>query len=248
MAALLPTPAPRAVWALFSGWEEPMILSCLQGHMGSLTGDVPDSPRSACAAIGDFCFLAGAPSPDLAAAAAAPILVPRTPGWQAVIESVWGERVRPHTRYATRKDLHNFDPSRLAALAVPPAGFTLAPIDLDAYTLLGQVAWSKDLRGQFRDGADFCRRGLGVAAWHDGAIAAGASSYAIFDGGMEIEIDTCPDFRRLGLATACGAALVLACLERGLYPSWDAHTSISLALAEKLGYRSAGPYPVYLRR
>ena len=51
----------------------------------------------------------------------------------------------------------------------------------------------------------------------------------------------------MGLATACGAALVLSCLERGLYPSWDAHTSISLHLAEKLGYVSAGPYLVYVK-
>ena len=97
------------------------------------------------------------------------------------------------------------------------------------------------------DLADFCRRGMGIAAWHGGTIVAGASSYAIFDGGIEIEIDTHPDFRQRGLATACGAALVLACLERGLYPSWDAHTPISLHLAEKLGYVSAGPYPVYLK-
>ena len=30
--------------------------------------------------------------------------------------------------------------------------------------------------------------------------------------------------RNRGLASACGAALILECLERGLYPSWDAHT------------------------
>jgi hypothetical protein len=28
----------------------------------------------------------------------------------------------------------------------------------------------------------------------------------------------------------------LKCLERGLYPNWDAHTRESLALAQKLGY------------
>ena len=38
-------------------------------------------------------------------------------------------------------------------------------------------------------------------------------------------------------APACGAALVLTCLARGLYPSWDAANRESVALAEKLGYR-----------
>ena len=42
-----------------------------------------------------------------------------------------------------------------------------------------------------------------------------------------------------------GAALILECLERGLYPSWDAHTEISAALAEKLGYHVSHPYVVY---
>ena len=241
------SPSSAAVRALFAGWDEPMIRSCLQGHMGTWAADNPENPRSAAITVGDFCFLAGSPSPALAAQAAAPILVPQASDWHPVIETAWGDRVRPHTRYATRKDLHHFDRATLAALAAPPAGFTLAPIGLDTYALLGQAEWSKDLQGLFRDGADFCRRGLGFTALCGGQAAAGASSYAIFDGGIEIEIDTHPDFRRRGLATACGAALVLSCLERGLYPSWDAHTAISLHLAEKLGYVSAGPYPVYIK-
>ena len=248
MASKSLSPAPAAVEALFAGWEEPMIRSCLQGHMGTWAADDPHAPRSACITVGDFCFLAGRPSPALAAGAAAPILAPRTVDWSPVIEATWGDRVRPHTRYATRKDVHRFDRGKLASLAVPPKGFALSPVDMDAYALLGRAGWSKDLRGLFRDGADFLRRGLGVTARHGGEIVAGASSYAVFDGGIEIEIDTRPDFQRLGLATACGAALVLACLERGLYPSWDAHTPISLHLAEKLGYVSAGPYLVYLKQ
>ena len=78
-----------------------------------------------------------------------------------------------------------------------------------------------------------------------GLPLAGAASYAVCDGAIEIEIDTRPDFRRLGLATACGGKLILECLQRGLYPGWDAHDRRSLALAEKLGYRLAHPYTAY---
>lgn len=39
-----------------------------------------------------------------------------------------------------------------------------------------------------------------------------------------------------GLALACGAKLILACLSQNLYPSRDAHNKGSVALAEKLGY------------
>ena len=50
---------------------------------------------------------------------------------------------------------------------------------------------------------------------------AGASSYTVYDGGIEIEIDTRPDVRRLGLALACGARLILtawtgACTPAGM--------------------------------
>ena len=44
----------------------------------------------------------------------------------------------------------------------------------------------------------------------------------------------------------CGAALILKCLERGLYPSWDAHNKESLALAQKLGYIFDREYLCYI--
>lgn len=56
-------------------------------------------------------------------------------------------------------------------------------------------------------------------------------------------IDTKPEYRRKGLATAVGAALILECLQAGLYPSWDAASRISVALAEKLGYTFSHAYP-----
>jgi len=86
-----------------------------------------------------------------------------------------------------------------------------------------------------------------VAVLWNGQLVAGASSYTIYPGGIEIEIDTKPEYRDQGLATVCGAALILECLRRGLYPSWDAHDLRSVALAEKLGYHRDHPYPVYVK-
>lgn len=76
-------------------------------------------------------------------------------------------------------------------------------------------------------------------------LAAGASSYTSYDDGIEIEIDTHPDFRRRGLATACGARLILYCLAGGLYPGWDAANPESVALATKLGYHFDHEYDAY---
>ncbi|MFT3983058.1 MAG: GNAT family N-acetyltransferase [Lachnospiraceae bacterium] len=76
-------------------------------------------------------------------------------------------------------------------------------------------------------------------------LVAGAYSYAFYKGGIEVEIDTKEEERRKGLALVCAVKLIMECLERGLYPSWDAHNKESLALAEKLGYVFDKKYPAY---
>lgn len=78
-----------------------------------------------------------------------------------------------------------------------------------------------------------------------GKIVAGASSYSRYKEGIEIEIDTKEEYRRKGLAYVCGAKLILECLKRDLYPSWDAQNKVSVALAEKLGYHFSHEYKAY---
>ena len=79
----------------------------------------------------------------------------------------------------------------------------------------------------------------------DGKLVAGAASYSVYCGGIEIQIETHCAYRRQGLATACGAALILDCLDQGRYPSWDAHNKASLALAQQLGYVFDHSYIAY---
>ena len=105
--------------------------------------------------------------------------------------------------------------------------------------------WSRDFCAAFDSPADFCARGLGAAALYEGVPVAGAGTYTVYRGGIEVEIDTRKDHRRRGLATACGARLILECLDRGLYPSWDAIDLRSIALAEKLGYHRGEPYTIF---
>lgn len=228
---------------LFSGWEAPMVWACLQGRMGRVQTLGKDS---ALASIGDFCFLAGEPSPELLTAADAPILVPGSAGWEALIREVLGERAVPFTRYATRREPENFRRDRLIHFTRSlPHGFFIHTIGREIYFTLMEGEWAWDLCGCFADASDFLEQGLGFVVTHGGLLVAGASSYTACGGAIEIEIDTRPDFRRLGLATACGGKLILECLRRGLYPGWDAHDGRSLALAEKLGYRLDHPYTAY---
>ena len=79
----------------------------------------------------------------------------------------------------------------------------------------------------------------------NGEIVAGASSYARYKDGIEIEVDTAESERRKGLATVACSALILNCLDEGLYPSWDAQNMDSVRLAEKLGYEYDHEYIVY---
>ena len=225
-----------------------MIYSCLAGCMGYAIVDDDAHPTAAQIVVGDFCFFAGKPSETLAAQATAPILAPQNEAWCRVIEHVWGNRVVRHTRYAIKKEPGVFDGLKLSLFASSlPSEYTLVPINETIYEQAAQEQWSKDLVSQFPDGADYCLRGLGVAVLCNGQLVAGASSYTIYPGGIEIEIDTKPDYWGLGLATACGAALMLECLRRGLYPSWDAHDLRSATLAQKLGYHLDHPYLVYMK-
>lgn len=229
---------------LFDGWEETMVWSCLQGVMGraEANGDC----TAAMIVHQDFTFLAGRPDRTLLARAPGPILVPRTEDWNVLIEAIFGDRAVRESRYAIKKEPDAFDRRRLERLAsVLPEGYTLRLIDESLVPVLLGEAWSKDFCAAFDGPADCCRRGIGVAAMYEGVPVAGAGSYCVYRGGIEVEIDTRADHRRRGLAAACGARLILECLDRGLYPSWDAIDLRSVALAEKLGYHRGEPYTTW---
>lgn len=230
--------------SLFAGWEETMVWSCLQGVMGRLESSGDGTAGMICSQ--DFTFLAGRPDAELLKRAPGPILVPRSPDWHPLIEAFYGPRAVRELRYAIQKEPDVFDREKLEAFAAAlPAGYELRLIDEAMVPVLLSETWSRDFCAAFDSPADCCKRGLGVAALWEGVPVAGAGSYCVYRGGIEIEIDTREDHRRRGLATACGARLILECLDRGLYPSWDAIDLRSVALAEKLGYHRARPYPVY---
>ena len=81
----------------------------------------------------------------------------------------------------------------------------------------------------------FLMHGRGQAVLKDGRIVSGAASALRYRDGIEIETDTKKEERQKGLASSACAALILACLDEGLYPGWDAANRLSVKLAEKLG-------------
>lgn len=238
---------PEEAAPLFGAWEETMITSCLQQVMGRILAPVPDHPRSVMALLGDFAFFAGEPDRELILRKPEGflILTPQNEAWaEAILESLPG-RCRRTTRYAIRKDTV-FDRERLLSLKSSlPTGFELRPIDGALYEKCMEAPWSRDLVSVFPSKEAFLRLGLGMVILRDGQIVSGASSYSRYREGIEVEVDTRKDFRRRSLATVCAAALILRCLDLGLYPSWDAQNLWSVGLAEKLGYTFSHEYPVY---
>lgn len=239
--------------ALFEGWQETLIWSCLQGIMGKIYADSPEDPVSAMALLGDFCFLAGKPDKELVLYDPKQggqnfiIMVPQNDSWAVLIEECYGERANKAVRYAIKKEPDVFHRETLQKMVDGlPDGYVLQMMDEQLFWRCKEIDWCRDWVSQYGDYSLYRKYGLGAVILKDGEPVSGASSYAGYKGGIEIEIDTREDYRRKGLACICGARLILECLERGWYPGWDAQNKWSAALAEKLGYHFDCEYTAYV--
>lgn len=238
----------RKLAPLFPASPEILVRAALEGTMGE--GYRPDGgepPRCAQLILGDFCLFGGDAREDGAEELARHLprrllCIPGEPAWIPLLERVHPGRCSRLTRYAFHVPAA-FDRTKLCRLASSlPIGCRLQPIDEGWYRWALASGWARDLVSQFPSYAAYRRLGLGLLVLEGEEPVCGASSYAACPGGIEIQIDTRADRRRRGFAAACGAALILACLKRGIQPGWDAATPASAALAEKLGYRPAGSY------
>lgn len=237
---------------LFGDWQETTIWSCLQKMMGVVYADRTDHPSAAMTVLGDFCYFAGRPDAELVTfqmrrSTSGMIFVPQNEAWEEAIVKTCGARVKRAQRYALKKEEGIFDTEKLTQIAASLSPeYELCMIGETLYCRCLEQQWCRDLVANFCNYEMFEKYALGVVARKDGEIVAGASSYSAYAGGIEVEIVTKKPYRRKGLALACGAKLILACLERGLYPSWDAQNPVSAHLAQKLGYRAGGAYTVYI--
>ena len=226
----------------FPDSRDTLVSACLEGHMGQ--GVLGEGWGLLLA--GDFAFLAG--RPDIKALQ---WLDAHKKGYLILSGSEeWLQRAEGFrsgcrsTRYAFEDDpvwnmgqLHQY-------AATLPDGIGLAEMNENLFSQCRQIGELRDLCSAFSDMKDFSGHGAGVLAVRNGRPVAGASAYAWDSRGIEVEIDTLPAYRRRGLATACGAALVLICLEKGLRVHWDAANETSLRLAKRLGFGEPRPYEV----
>ncbi len=234
------------VKVLFKGWNETLIYSCLEKVMGKVFVTDLENPKSAFAFVGCFGFFAGIPDKELVANKpdGFVILTPQNEEWAKLIEECYPSAKRI-TRYAIKKDT-KFDIEALYEnVKMLPDGYELKKIDSDIYDLCVSNPVTNDFVSAFESKEKYLEIGRGMVILKDGEIVSGASSYTRYQEGIEIEVDTVEVARRQHLATIVCSALILNCLEEGLYPSWDAQNINSVHLAEKLGYEFAHEYVAY---
>jgi GNAT superfamily N-acetyltransferase len=165
---------------------------------------------------------------------------------ERLIEKEYKTNCERFMRYDIKKEPDIFNRGKLN-LYIKKLSFeySIKKIDEEIYNKLPKEQWSQHFCSQFPTYNDFQKYGLGFVVIHNDMIVSSASFYSVYDKGIEIELDTKEEYRRKGLEIACAAKLILECLDRGIYPSWDAANKESVALAKKLGYNLEKEYVTY---
>lgn len=227
----------------------PDVDAVLQGYCGIAVTNSGREAQVAQLTIGYLTFFGGDPAHPLARH-----LVERLPGQAIVVvaDAAWRELVfHVHGARLTIQPRLSFSSAQLRLshlrhlMADMPAGFHIKRLDRDLAQRIGaEVDPDLVLPEVFPSPTDFLQRGIGFCALAGERIVCGATSAARCDNAIEIQINTNPPYRRLGLASAVGAALVSHCLEHGLDADWDtAATNLpSQRLAQKLGYIPESTY------
>ena len=214
--------------------------------MGTVHVDDPVRPRVACIDL-DFDLLAGDPNTPAAEEAVRGLsppfsVVTSSSAWGPLLRRVWGDALQTRTRVAFQPG--DWERRRLAGFEEALSNeFSLGRITVDEAARFAELADS--LVYNFPSLEEFAERGVGFGVEFEGRYVSGCSSFALGSRSLEFEIQTHPDFRRRGLATACASAMIEHCLERGLEPCWDAHNEASAALAIKLGFVHPASYTAY---
>ena len=233
--------------------DDVVLWSCVEGNMGRVWVDDKDNPESAIALVADFCYLLGCLKESINTAlikellnnCRSKVIIADDISWISFIEKNYQNSFRRFNRYAIKKEPNIFIREQLNDYIWAVEPYEVVRIDESLYYKSLEDNFMADFCCYFSDLQDFLMNGIGYVVLHKGEIIAGASSYSYCKDSIEITIGTKKDFRRKGLATACAAKLIVECIDRNIYPRWEAVNLESVALAEKLGYNFENEFTVY---
>lgn len=245
----------QVIERICSDSSEVIVQGAVQGIVGRVWVPEMKNPSYCLVHQGDFAYLLGispkgSKSMDLRLqileSCSHDFITPGDERWEIWLDDNFQGQYRVVSRYAMKKQENRFDKDILKKYAKRiPDGIQIKPIDKRLYNLILKEEWSRDFCSNFDTAEDFMKYAFGFVALDGHKIVSGCSAYSRSRGMLEIEVGTKEEYCRKGLALACGAQFILACLEKGIYPNWDAANLKSVGLAEKLGYVLDREYPVY---
>lgn len=173
-------------------------------------------------------------------------ITPTTEAWAIWLEDNLDCNYRKISRYAFKREEQHFDRDILCSFADKiPEGMRMKRIDKHSYRQALREEWSYDFVANFGTEEKFLEYGMGYVIYKGSELVSGCSAYGFAKGMMEITVSTKKEYRRRGLALAAASKFILDCMDKGLYPNWDAASLVSVSLAQKLGYVFDKEYKVF---
>lgn len=244
----------NCLYSFVEGKSDVELWACIEGNMGRAWVDKKDKPNYAIIVVADFCYLLGSGIfmedeslvKEILTRNKGKIIVADDFNWISFIEKHFPDNLRKFSRYAIKIEPDIFKRDVLENyISNVEDQFKIEKINESNYYKVLEDKFMEDCCSFFSSLEDYLEHGIGYIIMHDGEIIAGASSYSYCKGSLDITIGTKEEYRRRGLAAACASKLILDCLERNIYPRWDAANQESVVLAEKLGYNFDKEYIVY---
>lgn len=237
---------------LFDTHPESYIMEAILEGWGSAWADHRTTPGTALLSYADIVLPGG--SADNEAARRLLRMIPGNkvilpaPGWDNLLQEELGKKTVPVTR--TRFSSHSLKRNYLKMLEQAlPGHYRVRRInEALAREIYGRTDLiSEDHIHPLGSPEEFVKRGIGFCILHEDRIVSGASSYAVCSRGIEVQVNTHPDYQGKGLATAVCAALIGHVLDLGLDVKWDAGNEASIQLALRLGFTETGSYEALIR-
>ena len=240
--------------SLCEGKKSVILWAVVEGNMGKAWVDSKDNPTIGIVLVADFCYLLGSIKDEkdeikvkeLLDKCKGRIIVVDDFSWVATIEKYYSHSLKRFKRYAIKREPDIFQEKLFNDyISAVEDEFKIDRIDEDIYYKVLEDSFMADCCSNFSSLEGFMKYGIGYVIAYKGEIISAASSYSYCEGYIDITIGTKKEYRQKGLALACASKLILECLEKKIYPVWDAVDMRSVALAEKLGYHFDKEYEVY---
>lgn len=218
------------------------ITSILQHAYGRIV--LADNER-ACLSLGCFYFIEG----PFAATFLQPLLQHLTA--PAIIISSnqhWYDYLLQYTDIGLKQVtrcmfIWNSDANSLAAyLKLPQADYSIKRLDSETCEQLLHLEWAEGVFDSYDGTENFLNKGFGFCLLHHNRIVSICMSFAESKHGIEIEVDTDPNYQGRGLAKIVSAYFVTETLRRSKTPLWDASNLASAKIATALGFSQGSEY------